>query len=187
MKPSAKMTIGAMRKMRVQVVMLTGDNKLTAAAIAQETGIERYTAELLPEEKEDAIRSMRRNGDVVAMVGDGINDAPALARADVGLAIGSGTDLAKEAGGIVLISDDLRNVATAIQLSRRTLSKIKQNLFWAFAYNIVLIPVAAGGLVPVLGVQVYDVLPFLAAGAMAISSVTVIANSLLLFRFRPEF
>ncbi|MDA4137302.1 MAG: heavy metal translocating P-type ATPase [Thaumarchaeota archaeon] len=186
-KPSAKMTIGAMRKMRVQVVMLTGDNKLTAAAIAQETGIERYTAELLPEEKEDAIRSMRRNGDVVAMVGDGINDAPALARADVGIAIGSGTDIAKEAGGIVLISDDLRNVATAIQLSRRTLSKIKQNLFWAFAYNIVLIPVAAGGLVPVLGVQVYDVLPFLAAGAMAISSVTVIANSLLLFRFRPEF
>jgi P-type Cu+ transporter len=185
-KPSAKPAVEAMRKMGVQVVMLTGDNKLTAAAIAHETGIERYAPELLPEEKQDIISSMQRNGDVVAMIGDGINDAPALAKADVGIAIGSGTDIAKETGGIVLISDDLRNVATAIQLSRRTLAKIKQNLFWAFAYNIVLIPVAAGALVPVLGVQVYDVLPFLAAGAMAVSSVTVIANSLLLFRFRPE-
>jgi Cu+-exporting ATPase len=185
-KASAKGAIKALKEMGIQVVMLTGDNSRTAAAIARTIGIERFVAEILPEQKEEAIESMQKEGRVVAMVGDGINDAPALARADVGMAIGSGTDIAMEAGGIVLIKDDLMNVALATRLSRKTLSKIRQNLFWAFAYNIVLIPVAAGALVPFLGAQVYDVLPFLAAGAMAISSVTVIGNSLLLFRFSPD-
>lgn len=185
-KPSARPTVQALKKMGIQVVMLTGDNNRTAAAIAQSIGIDRYIAEILPQQKEEVIESLQREGRVVAMVGDGINDAPALARADVGIAIGSGTDIARETGGIVLMKDDLWNVATAIKLSRKTLSKIKQNLFWAFAYNTALIPVAAGALVPFFGAQVYNVLPFLAAGAMAISSVTVISNSLLLFRFRPE-
>ena len=186
-KPSAMATVDALKGMGIQVVMLTGDNSRTAAAVAAKMGIEKFVAEVLPQEKEEAIEAMQREGRVVAMVGDGINDAPALAKADVGIAIGSGTDIAKETGGIVLIKDDLRNVATAIKLSRRTLSKIKQNLFWAFAYNVVLIPIAAGALVPVFGAQVYEVLPFLAAGAMAISSVTVLGNSLLLFRFESDF
>ena len=185
-KPSAKAAVDALKGMGIQVVMLTGDNSRTAAAIAQQLGIERFVAEVLPQQKEEAIASLQKEGRVVAMVGDGINDAPALATADVGIAIGSGTDIAKEAGGIVLIKDDLQNVPTAIELSRKTLSKIRQNLFWAFAYNVVLIPVAAGALVPFFGAQVYDVLPFLAAGAMAVSSATVISNSLLLFRFRPS-
>jgi P-type Cu+ transporter len=186
-KPSAKATVEALKGMGVQVVMLTGDNSRTAAAIAEKIGIDKFVAEVLPQQKEEKIESLQKEGRVVAMVGDGINDAPALAKADVGIAIGSGTDIAKETGGIVLIKDDLRNVATAIKLSRKTLSKIKQNLFWAFAYNVILIPVAAGALVPVFGAQVYGVLPFLAAGAMAISSVTVLSNSLLLFRFRADF
>jgi len=184
-KASARPAIDALKGMGIQVVMLTGDNLRTAAAIARKLGIERFVAEVLPQQKEEAIKSLRSEGRVVAMVGDGINDAPALASADVGIAIGSGADIAKEAGGIVLIKDDLMNVAVATRLSRKTLSKIRQNLFWAFAYNVILIPIAAGALVPFLGAQVYDVLPFLAAGAMAVSSATVIGNSLLLFRFKP--
>jgi P-type Cu+ transporter len=185
-KPSARATIEALRGMGIRVVMLTGDNSRTAGAIARTLGIASFLAEVLPQQKEAAIEAMQKEGRVVAMVGDGINDAPALARADVGMAIGSGTDIAMEAGGIVLIKDDLMNVAVAARLSRKTLAKIRQNLFWAFAYNVVLIPVAAGALVPFLGAQVYDVLPFLAAGAMAVSSVTVIGNSLLLFRFKAS-
>jgi P-type Cu+ transporter len=185
-KPTAKPAVDALKRMGIRVLMLTGDSPRTAAAIARKTGITEFVAGLLPRGKEEKIVSLQSQGRVVAMVGDGINDAPALARADIGIAIGSGTDIARETGQIVLIKDDLQNVAAAIQLSQKTLSKIKENLFWAFAYNVVLIPVAAGALVPILGVQVYDVLPFLAAGAMAVSSVTVISNSLLLFRFRPS-
>jgi P-type Cu+ transporter len=184
LKASARPAIDALKGMGIQVVMLTGDNSRTASAIARKLGIERFVAEVLPQQKEEAIKSLQGEGRVVAMVGDGVNDAPALASADVGIAIGSGADIAKEAGGIVLVKDDLMNVALATRLSRKTLSKIRQNLFWAFAYNVVLIPIAAGALVPFFGGQVYDVLPFLAAGAMAVSSATVIGNSLLLFRFR---
>ncbi|MDG6913059.1 MAG: heavy metal translocating P-type ATPase, partial [Nitrososphaerota archaeon] len=185
LKPSAEAAVSAMNRMGVEVVMLTGDNAKTAAAVAKSLSIGRFVAEVTPQRKEEVIVSLQKEGRVVAMVGDGINDAPALARADVGIAIGSGTDIAKETGGIVLIRDDLLGVATAIALSRKTLAKIRQNLFWAFAYNAALIPVAAGALVPVFGVQMYGYLPFLAAGAMAISSATVIGNSLLLFRFDP--
>jgi len=177
--------IRQLEKMGIRVVMLTGDNERTARAIAEKLGIERVLSEVLPDQKERVVREIQHEGRHVAMVGDGVNDAPALAAADVGIAIGSGTDVAVETGGIVLIRDDPRDVVTAIQLSKRTLQKIKQNLFWAFAYNTILIPVAAGALVPFLGAGVYDYLPFLAAGAMAFSSVTVVGNSLLLSRFNP--
>ncbi|HUI86973.1 MAG TPA: heavy metal translocating P-type ATPase [Nitrososphaerales archaeon] len=185
-KPSAPKAVRSLKAMGIQVVMLTGDNERTAAVVAKQLGIERFMAGVTPRGKEDVIESLRKEGRVVAMVGDGINDAPALAKADVGIAIGSGTDVARETGGIVLIKDDLLNVASAIGLSRKTLSKIRQNLFWAFAYNSCLIPIAAGALVPLLGPGIYGVLPFLAAGAMAVSSVTVVGNSLLLSRFKPQ-
>jgi Cu+-exporting ATPase len=174
-----------LKRMGIEVIILTGDNERTAKAIAGRLGIEKVFAEVLPYQKEAIIKDLQNEGKIVAMVGDGINDAPALAKADVGIAIGSGTDVAKETGGIVLIKEDLRDVVTAIKLSKNTVRKIKQNLFWAFAYNTVLIPIAAGVLVPFFGAQVYDVLPFLAAGAMAFSSVTVVSNSLLLERFKP--
>jgi len=178
--------IRRLREMGIEVVMLTGDNERTAKAIAKMLGIEKVLANVLPHQKAEVIEKLKEGGKTVGMVGDGINDAPALAQADLGIAIGSGTDVAKETGGIVLIKDDLRDVVTAIQLSRKTVTKIKQNLFWAFFYNVGLIPVAAGVLVPFFGPQVYNVLPFLAAGAMAFSSVTVVSNSLLLNRFKPS-
>jgi Cu+-exporting ATPase len=177
--------IKQLEKMGIQVIMVTGDNERTARTIAKKLGIERVLSEVLPDQKEQVVREIQHKDRRVAMVGDGVNDAPALAAADVGIAIGSGTDVAVETGGIVLIRDDPRDVVTAIRLSKRTLQKIKQNLFWAFAYNAILIPVAAGVLVPFLGAGVYDYLPFLAAGAMAFSSVTVVGNSLLLSRFNP--
>jgi P-type Cu+ transporter len=185
LKEHAKEAIEELKRMGITVVMLTGDNERTANAIAGKLGIERVFAEVLPQQKEAVIEKLQKEGNIVAMVGDGINDAPALAKADIGIAIGSGTDVAKETGGIVLVKEDLRDVVTAIKLSKSTVRKIKQNLFWAFIYNGALIPIAAGALVPFFGAQVYTVLPFLAAGAMAFSSVTVIGNSLLLERFKP--
>ena len=187
LKEYAANAVAELKKMGIEVIVLTGDNETTAKAIAKKLGIEKIFAEVLPQQKEAIIERLRNEGKVVAMVGDGINDAPALAKADVGIAIGSGTDVAKETGGIVLVKEDLRDVVTAIKLSRSTVRKIKQNLFWAFAYNAALIPIAAGALVPFFGAQIYEVLPFLAAGAMAFSSVTVVSNSLLLERFKPSF
>jgi len=187
LKEHARETVEELKKMNIDVIMLTGDNERTGKSIAKKLGIERVLAEVLPQQKEEVIEKLQNEGKIVAMVGDGINDAPALAKADVGIAIGSGTDVAKETGGIVLVKEDLRDVVTAIKLSKSTVRKIRQNLFWAFAYNAALIPISAGALVPFFGAQVYNVLPFLAAGAMAFSSVTVISNSLLLERFKPTF
>ena len=174
--------------MKVEVIMLTGDNERTATAIASKLGIKKVIAQVLPQQKEEVIAKLKSEGKrVVAMVGDGINDAPALARADLGMAIGSGTDVAKETGGIILIKNDIQDVVVALELGKKTVSKIKQNLFWAFAYNTGLIPIAAGALVPFLGLSVFGWLPILAGAAMALSSVTVVANSMLLGRYRPKF
>lgn len=186
-KEHAKEAIDSLKRMGIEVIMLTGDNERTAKAISSKIGIDRVIAQVLPQQKEEVIAKLKSEGKAVAMVGDGINDAPALARADLGIAIGSGTDVAKETGGIILIKNDLRDVVTALELGRKTVRKIKQNLFWAFAYNTGLIPIAGGILVPVFGPQMYEWLPFLAAGAMALSSVSVVANSLLLGRYQPKF
>ena len=184
-KDDAPETIRQLHRMRIQVVMLTGDNCQTAKAVASKLGIDRVMADVLPEQKEQVIRELQKEGKIVGMVGDGINDAPALAASDIGIAIGSGTDVAVETGGIVLIRNKLSDVVTAIKLSRATVRKIKENLFWAFCYNIALIPIAAGALVPFFGRGFYDVMPILAGAAMAFSSVTVVTNSLLLNRFKP--
>ena len=188
-KENAKEAIDILTKsMGVEVIMLTGDNERTAKAVASKLGISKVIAQVLPQEKEKVISKLKdEEGKVVAMVGDGINDAPALARADLGIAIGSGTDVAKETGGIILIKDDLRDVVTALDLGRKTVSKIKQNLFWAFAYNTGLIPIAGGILVPFMGVGIFGWLPMLAGLAMAMSSVTVVGNSILLGRYKPRF
>ena len=187
-KENAKGAIKALKSKGIEVIMLTGDNKRTANAVASQLNIDRVIAEVLPHQKEEVVAKLKtQEGKVVAMVGDGINDAPALARADLGIAIGSGTDVAKETGGIILIKDDIRDVVTALDLGKRTVSKIKQNLFWAFAYNTGLIPIAAGALVPVLGLGVFGWLPILAGLAMAMSSVTVVTNSLLLGKYKPKY
>lgn len=175
-KDEAREAILELKSLGLEIIMLTGDNPRTAHAISEGLGITNVVAEVLPGEKSDVIKKLQGEGKVVAMVGDGINDAPALAQADIGIALGSGTDVAVETGGIVLIRNDLRDVVSSIKLSKATMSKIKQNLFWAFAYNAALIPVAAFGL---LGTHVY-----LAGLAMALSSVSVLTNSLLLRRFK---
>jgi P-type Cu+ transporter len=185
-KESAARAVAALKKKGLNVVMLTGDNETTAKAIAQTIGIDTVIANVRPDQKEEVVRKLQASGKKVAMVGDGINDAPALAAADVGIAIGSGTDVAKETGGIVLIRDDMTDVPKALELSKATVRKIKENLLWAFFYNVALIPIAAGVLVPFLGAGIYEVLPLLAGLAMAISSVTVVSNSLLLRRFSPK-
>jgi len=185
-KETAKKAIDALKSKGKEVTMLTGDNERTAKYIAAELGIERVIAQVLPQQKVEVISKLQSETRVVAMVGDGINDAPALARADLGIAIGSGTDVAKETGGIILIKGDVRDVAIALELGSKTVSKIKQNLFWAFAYNTGLIPIAAGAFVPLLGVEIFGWLPMLAAVAMAMSSVTVVGNSILLGRFKPK-
>lgn len=186
-KEGAKEAIEALKSMGKEVIMLTGDNERTAKYIGSKIGIDGVIAQVLPQQKEEVISKLKSEGRKVAMVGDGINDAPALATADLGVAIGSGTDVAKETGGIILIKDDVRDVVTALELGKRTVAKIKQNLFWAFAYNTGLIPIAGGALVPFLGVGIFGWLPMLAAVAMAMSSVTVVGNSILLGRYKPKF
>jgi Cu+-exporting ATPase len=182
-KETSREAVSELKSMGIEVIMLTGDNPRTAKVIAAQVGIDRYIAEVLPENKAQEIARLQAEGRKVAMIGDGVNDAPALAQADVGIAIGSGTDVAMETGDIVLIRSDLIDAVAAIQLSKRTMTKIRQNLFWALGYNSAGIPIAAGVLYPFLGVLLN---PIVAAGAMALSSVSVVTNAALLRRYTPE-
>jgi len=182
LKPEANQALADLKRMNLKVVMLTGDNERTARAIAKQAGIDEYRAQVLPADKAGVVKSFQDKGEVVAMVGDGINDAPALAQANIGIALGTGTDIALESGNIVLVGEDLKGVVNAIKLSKRTFRKIRQNLFWALFYNTASIPIAAGVLYPFT----HSLLsPIIAAGAMAFSSVSVVTNASLLKRFKP--
>ncbi|MFA4877710.1 MAG: heavy metal translocating P-type ATPase [Methanoregula sp.] len=183
LKDTSREAVSRLKEMGLEIIMITGDNRRTADAVAQDLGINRVIAEVLPQDKEAKVASLQQEGKVVAFVGDGINDAPALAKADLGIALGSGTDVAIESGDIVLIRDDLLDVVAALQLSKKVMGRIKANIFWAFAYNAALIPVAAGLLYPSFGISFR---PELAALAMAVSSVTVVSLSLLLKKYIPD-
>jgi Cu+-exporting ATPase len=182
-KESSKEALSAMHALSLKAIMLTGDNRRTAESVAGATGIDRVVAEVLPDAKAHEIKRLQEAGAKVAFVGDGINDAPALAQADVGIAIGTGTDIAVEAGEVILTSGDLAGAADAIALARQTMTTIRLNFFWAYAYNVALIPLAAGLFYPLTG-WLLD--PMLAAAAMSVSSLLVVTNSLRLRRFRPR-
>ncbi|NLZ81175.1 MAG: HAD-IC family P-type ATPase, partial [Clostridiales bacterium] len=182
-KPTSKKAIEQFKAMGIDVVMLTGDNKKTGEAIRQQLNIDRVVAEVLPQDKEREIREIQESGKKVAMIGDGINDAPALARADVGIAIGAGTDVAIESADIVLMKSDLLDAVTAVQLSKATIKNIKENLFWAFFYNTLGIPLAAGLLFIPFGIKLN---PMFAAAAMSLSSVFVVSNALRLRFFKTK-
>ena len=177
--PNARGAVDELKALGIKVVLLSGDHRTIAQRVAREVGIDTVMAEVLPDQKQAVVAKLRGAGQVVAMVGDGINDAPALAAADVGIAIGSGSDIAIETADIVITGDDLRAVGRALALGRATLRTIKQNLVWAFGYNLLLVPLAAGVLVPIIGLRLP---PVAAAAAMAASSVSVVSNSLLLRR-----
>ena len=195
-KPGAAEAVAALRRQGLDVVMLTGDSRAAARSAASELGVDTVVAEVLPEDKAAHVKALQDEGRVVAMVGDGVNDAPALVQADVGIAIGAGADVAVESADVTLMGDDLRAVSASVALGRATMRTIRQNLFWAFAYNVALIPVAAGALYPVFSGGAPDILrpvlgefgflnPVVAAVAMVVSSITVVSNSLRLRRFEP--
>jgi Cu+-exporting ATPase len=181
-KPTSRDAVATLARMGIATAMLTGDDRRTAESVARAVGVGRVIAEVLPDRKLEEIRALQNGGSVVAMVGDGLNDAPALAQADVGIAMGTGTDVAMETGTVALMRGDPAGAVTAIRLARQTMRVIRQNLFWAFIYNVIGIPVAAGVLYPALGLRLT---PALAAAAMAVSSVSVVMNSLRLRRFAP--
>jgi Cu+-exporting ATPase len=175
--------IARLHRLGIETAMITGDNLRTAEAIARQVGIDRVLAEVLPQDKAEEVKKLQATGQKVAMVGDGVNDAPALAQADVGMAIGSGTDVAKETGDVILIKDDIRDVVVALEVAKATMRKVKQNLFWAFIYNTLGIPLGAGLFYPFIALIIS---PELAGLLMAVSSVTVTLNTLLLKRFKPS-